>query len=1137
MYDSYKRIKFCVSQKNARLMPDLEQAYLSLITASRGCTSVQRVVADLIPRYAFYCPTALEAAAKVAINMHNWSMTVINRGEDVDGVAFQTAKACIFGLADICHTASSEAPTSSVIQGICSAVFLNVISFFISSFDGQDIFQIIDKDILKMQDSPEFFSEFKQKFSDEDGSVSLKLTKFRALSLLWIFFCCPRNSLAACFELFNSTSKEGCGSGGHYFLSQVTSRLDTSNVADHLDSNSNRGTFSTGCMESSSKLKEVNGDELVSDDNHVPKDASPVSRNCLLGLVLGKDQSLRRWIFVRYKKLCKSSSPQVVSEITSALEGVFESFTKQVEAEDSPTESDEDDPNPSKYISRQYLVPRISNKHKTSSEASGRDGSYHDVVADKFSGKHLERRSSIGSLETDVRSNTSSNIDSGGPRSNDFDSGDHGDFSRARSSTPRDLLNNQMLSPMTRKPLELRSNSFEGRSHFVHIEKNHVTKLDSQPAFSSSGGGVNAFESPRHHLRAPYPTKSPVIWFSDGDQAAMDIFSASRQLWLGSLGPDTSEALVRFQFEKFGPIDKFLYFPFKGFALIEYKDIMDALKAREVMRGRSPWGACLHIKFLDVGLGTKGDRNGVAVGSSSHLYVGNVLSQGLKDEILHELTKVLYKGPLMVNDLTSEGALLMEFETPEQAATVMAHLRQCRKDNNLQPSNVGQANFMMSAERARHGSTSMHIDMRNNNSGNSIVSSPHAQLEFSHPGKHHSTPLIVKPAGNTMELTSPRINSVNQRNPIQGGHAFQSKWMAFGSTGMPEAGARNFDANVAVDSSQGGGHVVSAAPEQMWMYGKPEIEQHSASGSISCIPAPAQGHNIAPPQLLQASPFMRPIYFPPHNAWDARGFSHQMPLSPIPPGVMPSNLHNHVVAPPFLPASVTPLAQMQGSSMPQFDQMFSLPVPPPQPDLAPPLPPQPDLPPPLPSSPPPLPEAQPPLVPPPPPSSPPLAHPIEPSSIESSRHNLPYQWQGTLSKSGVHYCTIYAHRLHSDICKYSNAISEPAEWPTKLDMTKRTDFRHVKSTFSSTPPHKREVCQLLPSSAGDHKGFQDFISYLKQRECAGVIKIPAVKSVWARLLFILPYSHDICSTLSIAPNQSDCLIALILPKETNFEWV
>lgn len=36
IYECYRRIHYCISQKDARLMPDFEQAYLSLITASRG---------------------------------------------------------------------------------------------------------------------------------------------------------------------------------------------------------------------------------------------------------------------------------------------------------------------------------------------------------------------------------------------------------------------------------------------------------------------------------------------------------------------------------------------------------------------------------------------------------------------------------------------------------------------------------------------------------------------------------------------------------------------------------------------------------------------------------------------------------------------------------------------------------------------------------------------------------------------------------------------------------------------------------------------------------------------------------------------------------------------------------------------
>ncbi|GFY86006.1 nucleic acid binding protein [Actinidia rufa] len=867
MYDCYKRIKFCVSQKDARLMADLEQAYLSLITAFRGrlldfagCTSVQRIVADLIPRYASYCPTALEAAAKVTINMHNWSLAVISRGEDTDDIAFGTATACILGLADICHTASKEAPTSSVIQGICSAVFLNVLAFLISSLDGKDIFQIVDIETLKIQDSSELFSELKQKFSDEDESALFKLSKLCALCLLRIFFCCTASSLEACFEFFDSTAPEGAHKG-RYFFGQVTNRLFTDNMALDVDNIRNEPKLSTSILETGAEGQDIVIEKQVSDGDGVLGDASSVPKNCLLGLVLGKHPSLRKCIFSKYKKLCKSASSEIVSEITSVLEGVFESFTELVKLEDSQIDSVDDDSGRSNYTNREYLVAGV-NQCQSSSEVSGRD--YNDDSAEKSSGRHLKCASSLNPLENDLLSNASPSCDSGGSKSLNFDTVQH----------------------------------------------------------SSRSDQVN--------------------WYSDGDPSAMDIFAASKQLCIGSLGPDASEGLVRY--------------------------IMDAIKAREIMQGHSPWGACLRIKFLDKGLGSRGIVNGVAVGSSCHIYVGNVSSQRAKDEIVQYLMKVFYKGPRMVTDLTSEGALLLEFGTPEEATNVMGLLRRHRKEKDLleSPADGYAATF----NRFTKLLPALALELINK----AVVSHDKVFYFFlsSQSEKHQAAPFMVKPESNATEIAPPRFNPENHGTTIQSGHAFQSNWTSFGCAGTSEIGARNgYDANIIANPLNGafgsgfpGGQVLSGTSEQMWMHNISDHELYSAPGNIPCVPAPPQGPTIPPPQPFQSTPFMPPVYFTPNSSWDARGLGHHLPVNPIFPGVMSNNPHGNPVAATFIPASVTPLAQMHGSLQQHSSHMFRLPVvPPPIASLAPPLP---DMPPPLPASPPPLPQSQPPLVPPPP---------------------------------------------------------------------------------------------------------------------------------------------------------------------------
>uniref|UniRef100_A0A0A9ERL7 Spen paralogue and orthologue SPOC C-terminal domain-containing protein n=1 Tax=Arundo donax TaxID=35708 RepID=A0A0A9ERL7_ARUDO len=307
----------------------------------------------------------------------------------------------------------------------------------------------------------------------------------------------------------------------------------------------------------------------------------------------------------------------------------------------------------------------------------------------------------------------------------------------------------------------------------------------------------------------------------------------------------------------------------------------------------------------------------------------------------------------------------------------------------------------------------------------------------------------------------------------------------------------------------------------VWQY--KEIDSRAPQGILPCPPVSTHCGSVIPPPPIQTS-FVRPVYPGPGSPWE--NTTPNPPFSHVSPRMMPgSNFRVNASAPlPFIPTSVTPLAQLPGGSAQHSDKM---PPPPPLPSVAPPPFTPLDMPPPPPPPPPPI------SQPPPPPNSPPPLQPIADSDSQKSCSHP--RWQGSLSKSGLHYCRIYASRVELDACGYENAVSEPSEWPSRLDVTKRTDFQHVKTTFSNSPPSKREVCRLLPCSNGDQKGFRDFIAYLKQRECAGVIKIPPVKPMWSRLLFILPPTSDACSMLALPPHPAECLIALILPKETTAE--
>jgi len=203
----------------------------------------------------------------------------------------------------------------------------------------------------------------------------------------------------------------------------------------------------------------------------------------------------------------------------------------------------------------------------------------------------------------------------------------------------------------------------------------------------ASAGGSTSLTSPRQHFgKAKHIYSEPFDIY--GAYVKRDVISVSKELWVGSLGNRAAEALVRSKFEEFGPLANFLFYQPKDFSLIEYRNIVHAVRAFGFMQGSSIWGGFLQIRYLDRFVGSKGFIHGIAIGESRHIYVAKIKNQKDKDEVFDELKAAGLKRPCGVTDLSGENALLLEFETAVDAATAKVFIRSqapadvCSRDKN-----------------------------------------------------------------------------------------------------------------------------------------------------------------------------------------------------------------------------------------------------------------------------------------------------------------------------------------------------------------------------------------------------------------------------------------------------------------------
>lgn len=169
-----------------------------------GCVSARRIAAELIPRYAMFCPSALEAAAKTTIQLLEWSCGVLRKGGSIqDPLVGKTAEACLDGLVHLAAASVSAASSLLSVGGICTEVCRTIYTYLLRQLNGHELFQPSECRIGKAEVQEEASNIEKESETFAECTKPDKLVRLISSSLLRIIKGDAEGILSVCFELLS----------------------------------------------------------------------------------------------------------------------------------------------------------------------------------------------------------------------------------------------------------------------------------------------------------------------------------------------------------------------------------------------------------------------------------------------------------------------------------------------------------------------------------------------------------------------------------------------------------------------------------------------------------------------------------------------------------------------------------------------------------------------------------------------------------------------------------------------------------------------------------------------------------------------------------------------------------------------